>query len=132
MCPVIEGADLSSVSTKRPVWAEATYRTTIVKSEFDEQKKNLIIFHRLREPAGNQKAGDEYQDWLNIVTNAGERNEIGYQSLKKYFEALMPEHANDAPPNSDLLHGIDCKVMITSKDDKDGTPRNRIKKIMTD
>jgi hypothetical protein len=131
MCPVIEGADLSSVSTKFEIWPEGTYPTVIMTSKFDDKGKNLMIIHKTREPVGMIQAGREYTDFINMTTNAGERNDIGHKSLKRYFEALLPEHANDNPPNSDLLHGLDCKLFISSKANKDtDEQRNYVKKIL--
>lgn len=133
--PVIEGADLSSVSLSR-AWPEAAYKTTIKESHFDEKGKNLVIVHLLREEvsAGGQtiKAGREYQDWINLVTNAGDRNELGWASIKKYFKALNPAHANDNPPNTDLLNGLDCTIYLTVQVDEDDPDnnRNRMKRIV--
>jgi hypothetical protein len=128
--PVIEGADLSTVSTKFPLWPEGAYKTTIKGSHFDDEKKNLIIVHRLREAHGDYKAGREYQNYINLKTNAGEVNEIGYQSIKKYFEPLLPEHANDRPPNTDLLDGMDCTIYISQRTGKDEVERNYVKRIV--
>lgn len=135
MCPVIEGADLGSVSLSR-AWPEAAYKFTILKSEFSDEKKFLIFTMRLREDvtAGGQtiKAGREYQDWINLVKNDGARNELGWQSIKKYFAALLPEHKNDFPPNTDLLSGADCTLYLTTRlqdEDDPDSARNNVKRI---
>lgn len=127
MCPVIEGADLGSVSTKYENWPEGAYKFTLYNSEWDGKTVRLKL--RLREPKGDFKAGKEYTEFLNLKNNEGEDNEYGYKDFKRWFEALVPDHANDRPPNSDLLHGSDCICQVTIKTGTDGVERNKIKKI---
>lgn len=133
MCPVIEGADLTSVSTKREPYPEGEYTITIKNSELDEEKKTLILKSNIEEP--EQFRGRELWDFINLVQNDGKKNKIGWITIKRYLEAAFGKGSNEAesnPPDTDVLNGQQVKVYlkVTSyKKDGEDVPKNEVKKI---
>lgn len=133
--PVIEGADLTSVSTKREPYPEGEYSITIKESEFqDDSKKTLILKSIIDEP--EQFRGRELWDFINLVQNDGKVNKIGWTTIKRYLEAAYGKksvEAEAAPPDTDLLNGQQVKVYLkqTSYKDKAGEEqqKNEVKKI---
>ena len=119
--PIIEGADLSNVSTERELLPEGEYLFTILDSELSEDGNSLIIKRRVEEapPEGEKFVGQENWDWINIVDKQGKRNEIGYQTLKKYLEAVFGKGSDESNvADSDPLHGHQVRIYIEQKGSK--------------
>lgn len=110
--PVIEGADLTSVSTEREPFAAGEYLVTVKESEIKDGK-TLIIKSRIEEPVEFQ--GREYWDYINLRQNDGKQNRIGLESAKRYMEAVFgkgsPE-AESSPPDTDVLNGHQVRVLL--------------------
>lgn len=133
MCPQIEGADLTSISTERESLPEGDYLVQVLNSELSEDKRTLIIKSEIIEPA--EAAGREYWEFCNIVKNNGEPNEIGYQTLKRYLEAVFGKGSPESNrADSDPLHGHQVRLYLVPNDftRKDGSTGhgNKAKKIM--
>lgn len=132
--PILEGVDLTSVSTKREAFPEGEYTLTFKGSELDEAKKTLILKTVIEAP--DQYQGREFWDWINIVQNDGKKNEIGYKNIKRYLEAVFGKGSSEAeasPPDTDVLNGHQVVVYLkqTTYTDKDKIeqPKNEVKKI---
>lgn len=133
MCPVIEGADLTSVSTTREPYPEGEYTITIKESELDENKKTLTLKSVIEEPEAFK--GRELWDFINLVQNDGKKNKIGWTTIKRYMEAAFGKGSTEAesvPPDTDVLNGQQVKVYLkqtTYKKDGVDVPKNEVKKI---
>lgn len=132
MCPILEGVDLSSVSTDFETYPEQEYVLTILSSTFsDDTKKQLVIKQRIEEPA--EFAGKPYSDFINLVKNNGTSNEIGWKNVKRYMEAVFGKGSDEAeavPPDTDQLNGhrVRSVLEINSYQDKnwkEGDPIDR-------
>jgi hypothetical protein len=113
--PEIEGADLTSISTKTEAYPEQEYLMLITGSEFmDEAKKTLIIKRKIVEPA--EFVDRESWDFINLVQNDGKKNDIGLKTLKRYLEAVFGKDSPESQrANSDPLTGHMVKVYLTQK-----------------
>jgi hypothetical protein len=141
MCPVIEGADLSSVSTKREPLPEHEYVLTYTGQELEP--KQLILKMRVDEPAeinGSNTQGREHWEFINLVQNDGKQNKIGWTTIKRHLEAVFGEGSNEAeanPPDTDVLngHSVRAYMVIDEYKPKDWKPgdelakKNKIKKL---
>lgn len=116
--PIIEGADLSTISTERELLPEGEYLFTILDSEMSEDKSSLILKRRIEEaPEGSEKlVGTESWDWINLVQGDGKKNEIGLVTLKKYLEAVFGKDSPEsAQADSDLLHGHEVRIYVIQR-----------------
>lgn len=131
--PVIEGADMTTISTKRQALPEGDYRLQITTSEFDESKTKIIIKTKVVESSVEGQVGKEFWDWCSVV---GEWKEIGLQQIKRYLEAVFGKGSPEAeavPPDTDVLHGhvVDVYLAVESYKGKSGEEEqsNRAKRI---
>lgn len=134
MCPVIEGADLTSVSTTREPYKEGEILVTIKESEFQtDEKKTLIIKTKIEAP--EEYKDREYWDFVNLIQNDGKKNKIGWTTIKRYMEAAFGKgsaEAESVPPDTDLLNGRQVKLYLkltSYKKDGVDVPKNETKKI---
>lgn len=133
--PIIEGADMSSVSTERELLPEGSYTMTIKESELSEDGRSLIIKHRIDSAPDEAQArvGQEWWNWINIKTNDGKVNEIGFASIKKYLEAVFGKGSSESNSNdTDPLNGATVELYIVQKSyKKDGEDKtvNNVKRI---
>lgn len=129
--PVIQGADLSSVSTERQALPEGDYLLDIFTSELSENKEKVIIKMKVLDgPEGTKNK--EFWDWCTVT---GQWTEIGLQQIKRYLEAVFGKgstEAEAAPPDTDPLHGHQVRVYLSiesyKKDGEDKTS-NKAKQI---
>lgn len=141
MCPVIEGADLTSVSTEFEPYPEieSGYKVTYISSELSEDKKQLQIKTRIEEPA--EYAGRPYTEFINLIQNDGKKNQIGWTTIKRHLEAVFGKgsaEAESSPPDTDLLNGHQAVLYLEineykPKGWKEGEPlkkNNKTKKIL--
>lgn len=135
MSPIIEGADLTKVSTERETYPEGEYICEIIGQEMDIGKKNLIIKHEIESSPEGAHDGKQYWNYVNVVQNDGKPNEIGWQTIKRYMEALVgKEAANVSNPDTDQLNGQRVGLFLTVrayKDKETGEDKtaNRAKRI---
>lgn len=134
MCPIIEGADMSSISTEREMLPEGEYLFTIITTELSDDKKSLIVKRRIDEaPAEGEKfLGQENWDWINIEQRDGKKNEIGFQTIKRYLEAVFGKGSPESNSNdTDPLHGQQVRIYIVQTSAK-GSDKvyNNNKRIM--
>ena len=141
--PVIEGANLTSVSTEFEPFPEGEYHVTVLGSEFNDDHTALIIENRIDEPAEFAAQNRKFRDYINLRTNDDKWNEIGLSSLKRYIEAVYGKGSPEAesfPPNSDVVHGQTLAMYMTIREyddkkekDANGQPvkrrANRVTKI---
>jgi hypothetical protein len=102
--PIIEDADLTSVSTTSEPLPEAEYEATITEVEYrtDNPAKPVVIV-KSRIDGGDQN-GRVVWDWMHMKQNDGKPNEVAKRQLKRYFEAVLGEEAaNVSRPNTDDL-----------------------------
>ena len=129
--PIIEGADLTSVSTDREPLTEGEYLLTVLDSEYSEDKRFLIIHHRIDE--GPERVGQKWQNWINVRQNDGKTNEIGLATLKRYLETVFGKGSPESKvADSDPLHGHQIRAYISVRSWQDkGEERkgNNIKKM---
>jgi len=114
--PVIQNADLTSVSTEREPYPEGEYLITVKESELKDNK-TVIIKSRIEEPAEFQ--GREYWDFINIVQNDGKMNRIGLENIKRYLEAVFGKGSPEAeasPPDTDVLNGHQVRALLTIRE----------------
>lgn len=135
--PVIQGADLTSVSTDR-FFPEGEYLVTVKESKLSDDGKSLQIISRIDEPA--EFADREYWDFINLIQNDGKQNRMGLGTIKSYLEAAFGKGSPEAeasPPDTDPLNGHSLKLVLTvreykGKDWKEGDEMekgNRVKRI---
>lgn len=113
--PIIEGADLTSVSTEREPYPDGEYLVTVQSSEIKDGK-SLIIKSRIEEPVEYQ--GREYWDFINLKQNDGKQNRIGLESCKRYLEAVFGKGSSEAeasPPDTDVLNGHQVKLLLETR-----------------
>lgn len=136
--PVIEGADLTSVSTDHEPYPGGEYLVTVKESEI-QNGKSLIIKSRIEEPVEYQ--GREYWDFINLKQNDGKQNRIGLESTKRYLEAVFGKGSPEAeasPPDTDVLNGHQVKLLLEVREywpnnipEADRTPENKKKNNQT-
>lgn len=132
--PIIEGADLSNVSSAFDARPEGEYTIQVKESKFEKEGKFLVIHSKiLSGPDGYEvKDNDTYQDWINLKQNDGKVNEIGYKTIKRYLEWAFGKGSPEANQNdTDVLNGYEGKIYLTVKNDNNGDPRNQIKRFIT-
>lgn len=133
--PIIEGADMASVSTERELLPEGSYTMTIKESELSEDGRSLIIKHRIDSAPDEAQArvGQEWWNWINIKANDGKVNEIGFSQIKKYLEAVFGKGSSESNSNdTDPLNGATVELYIVQKSyKKDGEDKtvNNVKRI---
>lgn len=133
--PIIEGADMASVSTERELLPEGSYTMTIKESELSEDGRSLIIKHRIDTAPDEAQArvGQEWWNWINIKANDGKVNEIGFSQIKKYLEAVFGKGSSESNSNdTDPLNGASVELYIVQKSyKKDGEDKtvNNVKRI---
>lgn len=119
MSPVLQGVDLTSVSTEREAYPEGEYMVTIKETELQENNKGLIVKCRIDEPAEFQNR--EFWDFINLVQNDGKQNRIGHETIKRYIEAAYGKGSPEAesnPPDTDVLNGQRVRLVLGSKEYK--------------
>ena len=131
--PIIEGADLSNVSSNNTVPA-GTYRFRVKKSEYiGDNNENLIIISEILEAPEEALVGKDYRDLINRVQKDGKTNEFFLQNIKRYMEACFGKGSPQAvasSPDTDWLNDQEFIAEVTMKPDKEGTDRNRFKKML--
>lgn len=133
--PIIEGADMASVSTERELLPEGSYTMTIKESELSEDGRSLIIKHRIDSAPDEAQArvGQEWWNWINIKANDGKVNEIGFSQIKRYLEAVFGKGSSESNSNdTDPLNGASVELYIVQKSyKKDGEDKtvNNVKRI---
>lgn len=125
MSPIIQGADLTSVSTDRQPWPEGNYKVTIKESVVEGNGKTLIIKSRIDEcdvdisaMPESKDGGHEYWDYINLVQNDGKQNRISLEHIKRYLEAVFGKGSAEAeasPPDTDVLNGHSVELFITQR-----------------
>lgn len=121
MCPIIEGADMTKISTERENLPEGIYKFTIIESEFSDDGSSLIIKRRVEEaPAEGEKFLNQVNwDWINIKDNSGKTNEIGFQTIKKYLECVFGKGSPESLSNdTDPLNGHVVEIYVVEKGSK--------------
>jgi hypothetical protein len=134
--PIIQGADLTSVSTTREPFPAGEYTVTVKESEL-QNNKSLIIKSRIDAAEDESFVGREYWDFINIVQNDGKQNRIGLETCKKYLEAVFGKGSPEAeasPPDTDVLNGHQVKLVLGIREyKKEGetemTRNNQTKRI---
>lgn len=117
--PIIEGADLSSVSTERELIPEGEYLFTITDQEMSDDNSTLIIKRRIEEAPDSKFVGQESWDFINLVQNDGKKNEIGLQTIKKYLEAVFGKGSPESNSNdTDPLTGQQVRIYISHRSAK--------------
>lgn len=143
MCPVIDGADLTKVSTSRDPYPEGEYHVTVVKSELSDDRRSLTFQNRIDEPAEYAETKRIFFDNINIRDENGKWNDMGLASIKKYLEAQFGKGSPEAeafPPNTDPLDGARLGMYLTireydSKKEKDANGQpvkvkvNQVKRV---
>lgn len=138
--PVIQGADLSSVTTERKAFDEGEYLVTIQSSEFGgDQNKMLIIKTKIEAAPNDADVGREFWDWVNVIQNDGKINQISMAHVKRYMEAVFGKGAPETegnPPDTDPLNGHQVRLYLildTYKDKKSGEDKtnNKVKQILS-
>ena len=130
--PVIQGADLTSVSTEREPFPDGEYLLTIKESEV-QNGKMVVIKSTIEEPQEFQ--GREYWDFINIIQNDGKQNRIGLENIKRYLEAVFGKGSPEAeasPPDTDVLNGHSVRALISTREyQKDGETKrnNQVKRV---
>lgn len=130
--PILQGADLTQVSTTREPLPEGDYVVTILESEMNGN--TLVMKTRIEEPS--EFAGRQFWDWINYIQNDGKINQISLEHIKRYLEAV---YGKDSPesnqPDTDVLNGHQVKLYLVIDEYKakgsDETKRNnKVKKIL--
>lgn len=132
--PVIQGADLTAVSTSMEPVPESEVVLDIVTSEFSDDKNKIIIKTKIVEHDEERYVGREFWDWCNVT---GDHAHIGLQQIKRYLEAVFGKgspQAEASPPDTDVLHGSRVRAYLTVDSWKDQTGQekkgNKAKRIM--
>lgn len=144
--PLIQGADLSTVSTKYEPLPAGAYKTRLKAAyETDDDgvsRPRVVVRHKVLESFDGENVGREFTDFMYLNQNDGKPNEISLKQLKRYFEAVLGEEAaNTTAPETELLDDQEVSVELSiesypSKKEKneDNTPKimynNRVKRIV--
>lgn len=135
--PVIEGADLTKVSTTYEPLPEGEYLLNVKEVIWaDENKKAQVIINEVLEPV--ELKGRTHRDYVNLFTKEGKLNEISLSHIKRYLEAVFGKGSPEAeatPPDTDLLVGHQTRqyLIVDSYEDrttKEEKKNNKAKKIM--
>ena len=138
MCPIIDGADLTEVSTDFEVLPEGDYVVTIKDVVEGKTKKNQLpqVIVQMQVTDGNSEFnGKPISDFITLKQNDGKKNEIGLKQLKRYFEAVLgKEAANTTAPDTDLLKDKQVRIMVsvnkyTPEGETEERTNNKIKRI---
>ena len=117
--PIIEGADMASISTERKLIPEGEYLFTITDQEMSDDKSTLIIKRRIEEAPDPQYVGQEAWDFVNLVQNDGKTNTIGLETIKKYLEAVFGKGSPESQSNdTDPLTGQQVRIYISHRSAK--------------
>lgn len=136
MCPILEGADLTQVSTTREPLPEGDYVVTVFESEIQKGGKTLVLKTRVEEPA--EFAPRQFWDYINLIQNDGKPNKISLEQIKRYLEAVFGKDSPEAEntrPQTDILNGHQVRLYLIIdefKDEKSGEKKrnNKVKKIL--
>jgi hypothetical protein len=135
--PVIQNADLTSVSTKNEPFPEGNYDFVIFESELSDDQRTVIIKHKCEAGDDPQQVGREYWNWINLIQNDGKPNRVGAIQIKRYMEAVFGEgspEAETASPDTDVLNGHRVKLFLkvrtyTPKGSTEEKKSNEVKMI---
>lgn len=132
--PIIQGADMTSVSTDREPFPEGSYTVTVKESELAEDNKSVTIKSRIDSADDPKFVDREFWHYINLVQKDGKTNQIGLQTIKKYTEAVFGKGSPESNQNdTDVLNGHTVQLYMTVREykDKDGNDRkaNDVKKI---
>jgi len=136
--PILQGADLTQVSTTREPLPEGDYVVTILESEI-QGDRTLVLKTRVEEPA--EFAPRQFWDYINLIQNDGKQNRISLEHIKRYLEAVFGKDSPEAeasPPDTDVLNGHTVKLYLIvdefkPKGWKEGdelSRNNKVKKIL--
>lgn len=135
--PVLQGADLTQVSTTREPLPEGDYLVTVLESEI-QNDRTLVLKMRVEEPA--EFAPRQFWDYINLVQNDGKQNRISLEQIKRYIEAVYGKGSPEAeasPPDTDVLNNHQLRLYLIidefkPKNWKEGdelSRNNKVKKI---
>ena len=133
--PIIEGADMTSISTEFKPYVEGEYRMLIKSTEMHKNNSQLRIVCEIEDAPNSDDIGKPFTDFINIVQNDGKLNQIGLATVKRYLEAVFgkdsPE-SNNADTDPLVGHSVTLYLIEDSYKDKDGKDRtnNKVKKIL--
>lgn len=133
--PILEGADLTQVSTTREPMPEGDYLVTVLESEISGGK-TLVLKTRIDEPA--EFANRQFWDYINLIQNDGKQNRISLEHIKRYLEAVFGKDSPEAeasPPDTDVLNGHQVRLYLIIDEFKDNKTdeirrNNKVKKIL--
>ena len=133
--PILEGADLTQVSTTREPMPEGDYLVTVLESEISGSK-TLVLKTRIDEPA--EFANRQFWDYINLIQNDGKQNRISLEHIKRYLEAVFGKDSPEAeasPPDTDVLNGHQVRLYLIIDEFKDNKTdeirrNNKVKKIL--
>lgn len=131
--PIIEGADLTTVSTDFKPYVEGEYLMLVKESEIHDGKQVRIKMEIVDAPDQND-TGKPFTDFINIRQNDGKVNQIGLGTIKRYLEAVFGKGSPESNQNdTDLLNGHNVRLYLIedSYTDKNGQEKqnNKVKKI---
>lgn len=135
--PVLQGADLTQVSTTREPLPEGDYLVTVLESEI-QNDRTLVLKMRVEEPA--EFAPRQFWDYINLIQNDGKQNRISLEQIKRYIEAVFGKGSPEAeasPPDTDVLNNHQLRLYLIidefkPKNWKEGdelSRNNKVKKI---
>lgn len=132
--PTIPGG-LADISTERKIIPDGSYPATISKFEFKKAGTGAQMFEGNYTIREGEFAKQTIFENIVIINKDGQRNEPGLRRLKLMIEQLFDKDtANDENFDTDNLVGMDCDIVVTTKQGKDenGEPRpeNRVKRFI--
>lgn len=132
--PIIEGADMTTVSTSFKPYGEGVYQMLVKSSELASENRQLRIKMEIEDAPDSADVGKPFTHFINIVQNDGKKNQIGLETIKRYLEAAYGKGSDEANQNdTDYLNGRRVRLYLTVGSYKKGQediPTNEVKKIL--
>lgn len=86
--------------------------------EGNEVERETHIIKSVIQDEGDAQNKPVY-DYIDVTKKDGTPNDYGLADLKRYFEAIAPEYANDEEPDTDvLLHGLFMAEVVIEEYEK--------------
>lgn len=128
--PVLQGADLTTVSTEFKPYPEGLYTVRVESSEFAKDNTQLRIHSVIETP--EEFAGKKFVHFINVVKNDGKPNPYGLSDVKRYMEAVFGKGSAEAEassPDTDALNGSVVSLYLT-QGEYEGKATQEVKKIL--
>lgn len=132
MCPIIEGADLTTVDTSFKNYPEGSYLVLIKDVEIFEDRQARVKCE-IVEAEDPSFVGKPFIHFINFRDADGSLNKYGLADIKRYLEAIYGKGSPESnTADTDLLPNNQVLLYLNERADKNDSTKmyQNVKKIL--